>query len=59
MNVNLQVILITTIEGLRVEDKSDVETRRKLGWLPPESCNGSKVRIISKIHHFYVDIQNY
>ena len=42
----LQVILITATEGLRVNKKEDEESTRKVVWLPSESCNSSKVRIM-------------
>ena len=48
----LQVILITAIEGLRVQDKADEDIRRKVVWLPPETDN-LKVRIITSMFSCY------
>ena len=47
----LQVILITAIEGLRVQHKPEEEIKRKIGWLPPES-NNSNVKAISFLKVF-------
>ena len=55
----LQVILITAIEGLRVQDQADEGTRIDMVWLPPES-NSSEVRImISEIYHFKAYLHNH
>ena len=54
----LQVILITATEGLRVNEKEDEESTRKVVWLPSESCNSSKVKI-SEIYNFKANLHNW
>ena len=54
----LQVILITATEGLRVNEKEDEESTRKVVWLPSE--NSSKVRImISETYNFKANLHNW
>ena len=56
----LQVILITATEGLRVNEKEDEESTRKVVWLPSEGCNSSKVRImISETYNFKANLHNW
>ena len=45
LNTFAQVILITAIEGLRVEDKNE-QFKRKVGWTETDS-SGSEVSVIS------------